>query len=289
MAATYQYLDADRHLFSNLTGPTLTALEIAKHTDYDTNSLDFGRVQSHALVLAAELGASTRLVVGGSVAFIAPRYRGDSPHPGSADDGSFHGTVQDLLLSARYMLGGDTWAVTPFSGFITPLADYEVLAHAAQGIRLKQLEFGSSLGRILIADGAAKGYVQGLYSYSIVERAVQDVSLNRSRGQVEAGVFFRRFTLQGGTTWRRVHGGFEWSDIAFGTHEHFEGHDQSAATREWRWAIGVSFQLAPGMSMDVSYGDIITGANTHDARVISIGWTRGFHAFGGATIGEGFK
>ena len=289
VGATYQWLDADRHLFSHLTEPTLTPLEIVRHVDYQTNSLDFGRVQSQALMLAADIGVTNHLMVSGSLAFISPRYRGAFPHPGPADDGAFHATPQDLQVAGRYGLGTDVWALTPFTVFTTPVADYEVLAHAAQGLKLKQLEFGASAGRILLAGGAAKGYFQGLYGYSIVERPLHDVSLNRSRAVAEGGVFFGRVTLQGSTTWRRVHGGFEWSDIAYGTHEHFEGHDQSAATREWRWATGVSVQMMPGASLDVSYGDLIKGANTHDAKVLAVGWTLGFHAFGGSAIGGGFK
>lgn len=275
IGSTYQWLDADRHLFSQLTGPELTPLEIARHTDYQTNSLDFGRVQSHAVLVGGDVGLTDRLAVSASLALISPRYRGAFPHPGPADDGNFHTTLQDLQVGARYMFATDAWAVTPFSVFTTPVAEYEVLAHAAQGQKLKQLEVGTSIGRILVLGGAAKGYVQGLYGYSIVESLVEDVSLNRSRAAVEAGYFLGRLTLQGSTSWRRVHGGFEWSDIAFGAHEHFEGHDQSAAIREWRWGAGVSLQVTPAASLEVSYGDFINGANTHDARVIAIGWTQG--------------
>ena len=289
IGTTYQWLDADRHLFSNLTGPELTPLEIARHTDYETNSLDFGRLQSHALVMAGDVGLTDRLSVSASLALISPRYRGAFPHPGPADDGAFHTTLQDLQVGARYMFAREAWAFTPFTVLTTPVADYEVLAHAAQGQKLKQLEVGTSVGRILVADGAAKGYVQGLYGYSFVDSLVEDVSVNRSRAAVEVGVFLGRFTLQGITTWRRVHGGFEWSDIAFGTHEHFEGHDQSAAIREWRWGGGASFQVTPAASLEISYGDFISGANTHDARVIAVGWTQGFQLFGGSTIGGGFK
>lgn len=289
VGGTYQWLDADRHLFSGLTGPELTPLEIVRHTDYDTNSLDFGRLQSHALVVSGDIGLTDRFAVNASLAVISPRYRGAFPHPGPADDGSFHTTVQDLQVGARLMIPRDVWALTPFAQFTTPVADYEVLAHAAQGQHLKQLELGTAVGRILVAGGAAKGYLQGLYGYSFVESTVHDVSLNRSRAMFEAGLFFGRLTVQGSTTWRRVHGGFEWSDIAFGTHEHFEGHDQAAAIREWRWGAGVSMQLTPAATIDVSYGDFINGANTHDARVMSVGWTWGFQLFGGSAIGGGFK
>jgi hypothetical protein len=66
----------------------------------------------------------------------------------------------------------DAWAFTPFTIFTTPVADYEVLAHAAQGQHLSQLEVGTSVGRILLANGAAKGYLQGLYGYSFVDSLV---------------------------------------------------------------------------------------------------------------------
>ena len=43
VTANYQSLVADRHLFSNLTGPELTPMEIAVGTDFQSNSLDLGK------------------------------------------------------------------------------------------------------------------------------------------------------------------------------------------------------------------------------------------------------
>jgi hypothetical protein len=289
VSVSYQWLDSDRHLFSNLTGAELTPLEIVRGTDYQTNSLDFGRVQSHGAVVDGEVGVTDRVALTGSLAFISPRYQGAFAHPGPADDGAFHGSVQDVQVGARYMIAGELWAFTPFTSLTAPVRDYEVLAHAAQGLGLTLLEVGSSVGRIVLVDGSAKGYLQGTYGYAFTESPVEGVSLNRSRATFEAGAFFGRVTLQGLTSWRRVHGGLEWSDVGFGSHEHFEGHDQSAATREWRWGAGLSFQLTEAASIEVSYGDFIWGANTHDARVIGIGWSWGFQAFGGQTLGGGFK
>jgi hypothetical protein len=287
--ATYQWIDADRHLFSDLTGPELTPFEIVRGVDYQSNALDFGRVQSHALVINSDVGITDRFALTSSLAYISPRYRGVNPHPGHSDDGDFHPTIQDVLVGARYMMASDIWAFTPFAQFAAPVRDYEVLAHAAQGLGLKQFEIGASVGRILLAGGASKGYVQALYGYSFVESPIHDVSVNRSRAMLEAGWFLGRFTLQGLTSWRDVHGGLKWSEVSFGSHEHFAGHDQAAATREWRWGAGMSFQLTSGTSIDLSYGDFISGANTHDARAMSVGWTWGFQLFGGQTIGGGFK
>jgi hypothetical protein len=289
VSVSYQWVDSDRHLFSDLTGPKLTPLEIVRGTDYQTNSLDFGRVQSHALVVGGDVGVTNRFALSGTLAVIAPRYRGAFGHPGIGDNGAFHPSVQDLQIGARYMLSHDVWALTPFTVLTTPVADYEVLAHAAQGLGLQMLEVGASVGRILLVGGASKGYLQGSYGYAFTESAVPGISLNRSRAVLEAGAFFGRFAVQGLTSWRRVHGGLEWSDVGFGSHEHFAGHDQAAATREWRFGAGVSLQLTQGTSIDVSYGELLRGANTHDGRVIALGWTWGFKAFGGPTLGGGFK
>lgn len=289
LSTTYQWLDADRHLFSNLTGPVLTPLEIANGMDYQSNSLDRGRVQSHALVIDGDVGITDRIALSGSLAFIAPRYRGAFPEQPSADNGVFHPTVQDVQVGARYMVKRNLWAVTPFAAFTTPIRDYEVLAHAAQGLGLTMLEVGTSVGRILLVDGGAKGYVQGTYGYSFTESPLEEISLNRSRATLEAGYFFGRISVQASTTWRRVHGGIEWSDLGTGSHEHFAGHDQAAATREWRYGAGVSIQLNDATSVEMSYGDFLRGANTHAAQVVSFGWTWGFQAFGGPALGGGFK
>jgi hypothetical protein len=288
VTTNYQWLVADRHLFSNLTGPELTPLEMALGTDFHSNSLDRGTVQSHAVVVDGSVGLTDRLALSGSIAFIAARYRGDFPESSSFDNGLFHGAVQDAQLGARYSMTRDLWTVTPFTDFIFPVTDYEVLAHAAQGLGLTMLEVGTSVGRILLADGAAKGYLQGTVGYAFTRSPFEDISLNRSRATLEGGYFLGRFSLQALTTWRRVHGGIEWSDL-HGSHEHFAGHDQAAATRDWRYVAGVSFQLSDAMSLELSYGDFLRGANTHSARVVSVGWSWGFRAFGVPTLGGGFR
>jgi hypothetical protein len=258
-------------------------------TDFQTNTLEIGRVRSHALVVDGDVGITDSLALSGSLAFIAAQYRGDFPENVSFDNGVFHGTVQDVQLGARYMITRDLWTVTPFTVVTVPARDYEVLAHAAQGLGLRMLEAGVNVGRILMVDRAAKGYVQGAVAYAFSQSPYENISLNRSRVNLEAGYFLGRFSLQAQTNWRRVHGGLEWSDLHGDHHDdHFAGHDQAAATREWRYAAGVSFQFSDAMSVEVSYGDLLRGANTHAARAVSVGWTWGFQAFRGRTLGGGF-
>jgi hypothetical protein len=288
LTTNYQWLVANRHLFSNLTGPELTPMEIAFETDFQSNSLDLGTVRSHALVVDGVVGLTDRLALSGSVAFIAARYRGAFPENPSFDNDVFHGAVQDAQLGARYSMTRDLWTLTPFTDFIFPVTDYEVLAHAAQGLGLTMLEVGTAVGRILLSQGAAKGYLQGTVGYAFTRSPLEGVPLNRSRVGLEGGYFLGRISLQALTLWRRVHGGIEWSDLHTDSHEHFAGHDQAAATRDWRYVAGVSYQLSDAMSVEMSYGDFLRGANTHSARVISVGWSWGFRAFG-PTLGGGFR
>jgi hypothetical protein len=289
LSARYQWLDAARHVFSNLTGPDLTPLEVAIGTDFTSNSVDRGRVQSHGLAVDADIGLTERLGLSGSLAFIASRYLGTFPEQPLVDNGLFQPSIQDFYVGARYMLGTDVWRVTPFTTVISPARHYDVLAHAAQGLGLTMLEVGASVGRILLVDGAAKGYVQGTYGYAFTERPILDVPMNRSRATLEAGYFLGRLSVQALTVWRRVHGGLEWSDLGVGSEDHFAGHDQAAATREWRYGAGVSFQLTDAASVEITYGDFIRGANTHAARAITLGWSWAFHAFGDPGLGGAFK
>ena len=205
----------------------------------------------------------------------------------SFDNGLFHGAVQDAQLGARYSMTRDLWTVTPFTDFIFPVTDYEVLAHAAQGLGLTMLEVGTSVGGFCwptVRQGVSSRHRRLRVHGEPVRGRLAQSQPRHAGGRL----FPRPVSLQALTTWRRVHGGIEWSDLHADSHEHFAGHDQAAATRDWRYVAGVSFQLTEAMSVEMSYGDFLRGANTHSARV-SLGWSWGFRAFGVPTLGGGFR
>ena len=172
------------------------------------------------------------------------------------------------------------WAVTPFLGYTFPVTDYEVLAHAAAGFGLNVLDVGTSVGRVLLAGGTPRGYVQGAYSYGLVDSPVRDVSLDRSRVRLEAGLFRNRWSVHTIVSWQYVHGGVEWSDLR--NTGLFGAHDQGAAVREWRYGGGVSFELNNGTTLFLALNDLAWGENTHNAQAITFGVNRAFQAFGSA-------
>jgi hypothetical protein len=134
--------------------------------------------------------------------------------------------------------------------------------------------------------GGRTAFIQGTYGYGITEQPEADIPMNRSRAVFEGGVFLGRFTALAETNWRKVHGGVEWSEHALGLDELFSDHDRLAAVREWRYGLGLAFDVTPESSVYVSFSDFIWGANTHDARTISFGVNVARQMFGGLRLGN---
>ena len=153
-----QWLEADRHLVdSSGTSP----LEEWFGIDYDSNSVDWGKLESMAVVLDADVGVTDRLAVTGGLAFMAPRYTGNLPD-GPGDDGDFHGSIQDARIGARFVAVNEgPWAVTPFAAFVFPTTDYAIRGHTAPGLGLKELQVGATVGRLIDIGGLSEALASG--------------------------------------------------------------------------------------------------------------------------------
>ena len=167
------------------------------------------------------------------------------------------------------------------------MADYATLGHASQGRGLKALQVGASVGQILMFGGAPKAYVDGGYTYSLMENVSDRISLDRSSALIEVGYFLGRFTLLVLTSLQRLHGGIEWADLGVDAGPSGLGaaHDQGAASRDWRFAGGVSFQVNDTTSAYASLNRLLWGENTHDARTVTFGVNWGFQVLGGLSLG----
>ena len=200
------------------------------------------------------------------MAIVAPRFLGSNPEVALLDDGAFHGTFQDARIGARYMaLDKSTFVLTPFATFLFPVADYATLGHAAQGRHLKELQVGASVGQILMFGGAPKAFVDAWYSYSFMENVSDTIAFDRSTAVIQVGYFLgQRLTLIGLTSLQRIHGGIEWADLGHDAGHTGLGaaHDQAAATRDWRFGGGVSFQVNNTTSLYVSLNSLLRGENT---------------------------
>ncbi len=272
VSVSFQWLDARHHLMpGDVTGPELTPWEIRKGIDVDSKWRDIGIVQSQLYVVDGDIGITDRFSLSGGVAIAAPRYLGTSPETPILDNGLFHGSFQDARIGARYMaVDKGTFVFTPFATFLFPVTDYGTFGHAAIGRGLRELQVGASVGQILMFGGAPKAYIDGWYSYALMENVSEAITLDRSTAVLQVGYFLsRRLTLIGLTTLQRIHGGIDWSDLGHDAGHTGLGaaHDQAAATRDWRLGAGVSFQVNDATSLYVSLNGMLWGEKRYNRKL----------------------
>jgi len=192
------------------------------HQTPGIGKVDNGPTTSRSMLVDVTYGLTDKIAISFGIPWVAAKYVGPSPHPladlsgptprfyGATplDDGTYHGTFQDLRFDIRYNLTKKGMVLTPFVGTSTPSHEYVTLAHAAPGQRLKQLQIGVSGAKIL--DNVVPGlFVQGRYAYGFTEKAL-DISHNRSNIDLEVGYFvtpkLRMMALGAG---QLTHGGID--------------------------------------------------------------------------------
>ena len=292
---SYQWLDAKRHAADN---SGLSPFEAWFGLDFDSNEIeDFGRLSAVSMVLDAEVGVTDRLTLTGGLAFTTARYLGDVPET-PVDDGQFHGSVQNARIAARYAAVNDgTWSVTPFAAFVFPATDYAVFGHTAPGRGLNELQLGATVGRLLDIGGSPRGWFQGSYYYALMENVSEDITLDRSNLILDLGYFInKRLSANVLATWQKIHGGIQWRDIS-SSHsledlvgaphldDVFHSHDRAAATHEWRWGGGVSFQVSEVVEVYGSINSFLWGVNTHNATTFNFGVNVSAQLWGGGGLG----
>ena len=179
---------------------------VKQHLFSDGQAIDAGHIDSHNVMLDVTYGLTGKIALGVSLPYIAARYDGSRPHPGSLlDDGLYHGTMQDFRFSVRYGLvtGGTT--ITPFADLIMPSHDYHYYGHAAPGRRLTELQLGAGVGHVF--DHLPALFVQGRYGFGFVEEPL-GTSHNRSMLDAEIGYFVSpRLRVLALTASQYTHGG----------------------------------------------------------------------------------
>ena len=183
-------------------------LNVKKHLS-GTVVTDAGHINTVVLLVDATYGLTKRVAVDLAVPFVSTMYAGTRPHPGTnLDNGNIHTSFTDLRFSLRYNLSRAGVVFTPYVGSITPSHDYAYYGHAAFGEQLRELQVGAFAAKLFMS-GVPGLFVSGRAAYGFVER-VQDISHNRSMGDLEVGYFFtpafRAFSMTNG---QFTHGGID--------------------------------------------------------------------------------
>jgi hypothetical protein len=258
-------------------------LFVRDHFDKSGSPIRRGEIQSDNLLFDVTYGLTDRIAVTFALPLIRSRYSGAFPHPTSEDNGAAHSGFQNVRFGVRYNIVDGPLTITPFVGSSVPSHSYEYFAHAAYGTRVRELEVGTYVGRML-GPILPKAFVQARYAYSFAER-IEDIHHDRSNLDVEFGYFLssrvRAFVVGAGQT---THGGIDTPDAGWrampanlGPH-----HDRVARLQMLDFGGGIQVSLSRSFDVFGSFMKTSAGRNSHSlARGFTVGAAWSFGGGGG--------
>jgi hypothetical protein len=240
-------------------------------------------ITSSALV-EVDYGVTDRLSATFSIPYVFAKYTGALPSFSRLpvdECACWHSAFQDLSLAVRYRLGDETRALTPIFKYDRPSHDYPYAGEAVVGRNLQEVQIGLS-GGLRLAGLLAKATVQGGYTYAFVEKAIDEIPIDRSNGSMEFGyAVTRALFVRGSGTWQRTHGGLRAgsaSGIPFplpgelNTPDRFAQRDRITRSNYWHAGGGISYNVGPA-DLWVSIDKYIWGTDTHNGQAYTVGST----------------
>jgi hypothetical protein len=248
-----------------------------KHYDGDGNEADVGHTRSEIWTIGGSYSPTDKVMIEASIPFVNARYKGDFPHPpaiaGDIDDGTWHGTLTDLLVTAHYQVSEGPVAFAPYVGIVIPTHDYPTIGHAAPGRGLDEYWLGFYTATSL-NEWIPRTYVEMRANYAWVEE-VANVSHDRTNLGLELGYYFNPAISA------RVFMSRQWTDGGIDlpippTDPLFPYHDQLGEDEFVNVGGGFSWMMNDRMEIFGLYTESIEGWNSHkvDQRV-TLGMTYG--------------
>jgi len=160
-----------------------------------------------------------------------------------------------------------------------PSNAYPYRGEAVAGKQLTELQLGVLAGLRLV-EFLPQATLQGGYTYAFVEKAIDEISVNRSNVFVDLGYALnRRFYLRGAWLWQHTHGGVQ-AGSATGNPFPFPGElntparqaeaDRILKVRYMQVAGGLAFNTGP-VDLFVSYTKYVWGRDAHNGQVFGAG------------------
>jgi len=231
-----------------------------KHYDSTGAEIDVGHTSSEIVNLAGSFSPTDWLMIQASVPYVNSRYKGEFSHPGDIDDGAWHGTLTDLLVTGHFQVTEGPIAFAPYVGVMVPTQDYVTLGHSAPGRGLEEYWVGFFAATSL-HQWIPRTYVDMRTNYAFVEE-VANVAHDRTNITLELGHYFNEsVSARLFVTRQWTHGGI---DIPVPpTDPLFPYHDQLANEEFVNVGGGFSWALNNRMGFFGLYTQSIEGKNSH--------------------------
>jgi hypothetical protein len=235
-----------------------------------------------SLSLDVDYAATDRLSASVGIPYIFAKYTGALPPPSGLpvdECQCWHAGFGDLSAAVRYRFGGETWALTPVAKLGEPSHAYPYQGEAVVGKRLSELQLGALAGLRLV-ELLPRATVQAGYTYAFVEKALDDVSVNRSNVFVDLGyAASRRLYVRGAWLWAHTHGGLRFGSPTgdpffppgeYDTPERRLERDRLGRVRYMQLVGGVAWNAGP-VDVFASYANYVWGRDAHNGWAISLG------------------
>ncbi len=243
-----------------------------------------GQSVSQSILLDAEYGLTDRLAVTVGIPYVFAKYTGSLPPPSRRPRDAcqcWTSGFQDFSFGVRHRFGNGSWAVTPIARYGQPSHDYPYQGEAALGKNLTEFQLGVATG-MRLGGWASRANIQASYSYAFVEKALDEITVNRSNAFADVGyAASSRLYLRAGVLWQRTHGGLRLgSDTGnpfpfpgeINTPERLAAADQLRRVNYWHVAAGLSFDAGP-VDLFGSVVKYVSGTDTHAGQAFTVGTT----------------
>jgi hypothetical protein len=241
-----------------------------------------GQSATTSLALDVEYAVTDRLSAAVGVPYVFARYEGALPPPSGLPVDAckcWHSSFADFSAGARYRFGGETWAVTPIARLGQPSHGYPYQGEAVVGKQLSELQLGVLAG-VRLVELLPKATVQAGYTYAFVEKALDDVSVNRSSGFVDFGyAATRKLYVRVAWLGQYTHGGLRAGSLTgdpfpfpgeLNTPARFAERDRLLKVRYMQLVGGLSWNAGP-IDIFASYAKYVWGRDAHNGQAFGLG------------------
>jgi hypothetical protein len=231
-----------------------------------------------------DFGVTDRLSVSAGIPYVFAKYTGALPPPSGLPVDAcacWHSGFSDFSLGARYRFGDEAWAVTPLVRYGQPSHAYPYRGEAVVGKQLTEAQIGVAAA-VRLERFLPRANLQAGYTYSFVEKALDEITVDRSNGYVEVGYSVgQRWYFRGNGVFQHTHGGLRIGSLTgnpfplpgeYNTPERRQERDRLGKVHYWQAGGGVAYSTGP-VDLFASYSKYIWGRDAHNGHVYGLGAT----------------